>query len=95
MTRRVLILPAVLALPFGVAACGDKTIDTGSAEKSISENITQQGLPKPKSVDCPDEIKAEKSGKFTCTLTTANGSKVKVNATQTDDNGRFNFDISQ
>jgi predicted small lipoprotein YifL len=94
-TKRLLIAPAALLATFGLAACGDKTIETGSAEKSISDNIEQQGLPKPKSVECPDEIKAEKGGKFSCTLTTADGSKVKVNASQTDDNGRFNFDISQ
>ncbi len=92
--RASLALPAALALAVGVTACGKTTIDTDSAEKSISENIQKQLGQKPKSVQCPNEIVAKKGGTFTCTVTAADGAKATIKATQTDDNGHFNFSIS-
>ena len=52
-----------------LAACGTKEIDSGKAEKLIKENIT----PKPKTVDCPDGVKAKGGDTFTCKLTYEHG----------------------
>jgi hypothetical protein len=93
-THAVVAVPIALAAAVGLAACGKTTIDTGSAERSISENIQKQLGQKPKSVKCPSEIEAKKGGTFTCTVTAADGSKATIKATQTDDNGHFNFSIS-
>jgi Domain of unknown function (DUF4333) len=92
--RAVVVVPAALLAAAGLAACGKTTIDTSSAENSISENIQKQLGQKPKSVKCPSEIEAKKGGTFTCTVTAADGSKATIKATQTDDNGHFNFSIS-
>jgi hypothetical protein len=93
-TRAYVAIPTALAAAIGLAACGKTTIDTGSAEKSISDNIQKQLGQKPKSVKCPGEITAKKGGTFTCTVTAADGSKATIKAVQTDDNGHFNFSIS-
>jgi hypothetical protein len=92
--RHLVAVPVGVVAALGLAACGDTTIDTSSAEKSISENIQKQLGQKPKSVSCPDEIKAKKGGTFTCTVTASDGAKATIKATQTDDNGHFNFTIS-
>ena len=95
MTLRAYVaIPAALAAAVGLAACGKTTIDTGSAEDSISDNIQKQLGQKPKSVDCPDDIEAKKGGTFQCKVTASNGSTATIKAVQTDDNGHFNFSIT-
>ena len=71
---------------------GYHDLTPASAEKSIS--TTPEALGQKPSVSCPDEIKAEKDGTFTCTVTASDGAKATIKATQTDDNGHFNFSIS-
>jgi hypothetical protein len=93
-TRAYVAIPAVVSAAAGLAACGKTTIDTGSAERSISDNIKKQLGQQPKAVKCPSEIEAKKGGTFTCTVTAADGSKATIKAVQTDDNGHFNFSIS-
>ena len=92
--RHFVAVPVALAATVGLAACGDTTIDTSSAEKSISQNIQKQLGQKPKSVSCPSTIKAKKGATFTCTVTAADGAKATIKATQTDANGHFSFTLS-
>jgi uncharacterized lipoprotein len=86
---------AVLAclVAVAIAACGEKTVDTADAEDEISDQLTAQGRPKPKDVECPDDMKAKKGEKYTCKLTAPNGDEVNVNLTMLDDDGKFRFEV--
>ena len=76
-----------------VAGCGS-TLDSGSAEKSISNVFAKAGHPA-KSVDCPDDIDAKKGKSFDCTVTLKSGQSFKAHAEQTDDNGHFTVSLPQ
>ena len=89
LTAAVLACTAAVAL----AACGEKTLDTADAEDEISDQLVAQGRPKPKAVECPDDMKAKKGEKYTCTLTAPAGDKAKVNLTMLDDDGKFRFEV--
>jgi hypothetical protein len=87
-------MSAALSLTaLGLVACGTTTIDSSSAEKSIADNIQKQIGQRPKAVSCPDDIEAKKGSTFNCKVTAANGKTATVKASQTDDNGHFNFTI--
>jgi len=89
VTRFLVGCAALTAL--GLTACGEKTMDTGAAEKAISDNIAKQIGDKPRRVLCPDSIAAQKGGTFTCRVTRSDGKVVVVKAVQQDDKGDFVF----
>ena len=91
--RRVAV-PGLLAGGLLVAGCGSSTLDSGSAEKSISKVFAQAGHPT-KSVDCPNDIDAKKGTTFDCTITLSTGQTFKAHAVQTDDNGHFQVSLPQ
>jgi hypothetical protein len=67
--------------------CGESKLDTSRLEDQIQKTLAERtGFPI-KSVDCPDDVKAEKGGTFRCTVTTARGERALANVTQTDDKG--------
>src|SRR3954469_14354963 len=72
-----------------LAGCGEKTLNTSQIEDQLKERV---GATTPlKSVECPDDVKAEKGGTFTCKVTVAsNGKSFDVKVTQQDDNGNVN-----
>jgi hypothetical protein len=91
MSKRGL-MPVIAALAATVALTGcDKTIEQGSAESEISDKL--QGLvgEKPKSVSCPDDIKAKAGERFKCDVEYSDGTKSSVSATATNDDGNFEF----
>ena len=79
---------AALALPaLALAACGGTEIDAGKAESLIKDNI---GGPAPKTVDCPDGIKAKAGETFRCDLTYEHGVPPAVVTVHIeDDDGRI------
>jgi len=89
MTRALAGLAIVAAI--ALAACGEKTLDTGAVQKAISENIAKQIGDKPRRVVCPDSIAAKKGKTFTCRVTRSDGKVVVVKAVQQDDKGDFVF----
>jgi hypothetical protein len=89
-----LTLPGLLGAGLLIAGCGGNTLDSSSAEKSISKVFAQSGHPT-KSVNCPDNIDAKKGKTFDCTITLSNGQSVKAHAVQTDDNGHFQVSLPQ
>lgn len=95
-TRACLTVAAVAAAT-SLTACEasvstGKTIDSGNAEKLIGEQLSKQFGGGKVAVDCPQDIKAEKGGTFTCTATSPDGKETaKVEATQKDDKGNFSF----
>lgn len=94
-SSRVAMLALACALPMTVAACGEKTLDSGSAEEEISQKLEELRNVKPEKVECPDDMKAKKGDKYECTLTAPNGDELPVDLTMTDDEGKFEFEVGQ
>jgi hypothetical protein len=92
--RRVFTAALACAAIGGLVACGEKTLDKGSAEDQISEKLQDQGRPAPKSVECPDDMKAKKGESYTCKLTAPNGDELDVKLTMLDDDGKFEFEVA-
>ncbi|HEX8745286.1 MAG TPA: DUF4333 domain-containing protein [Thermoleophilaceae bacterium] len=80
---------AALAL----AACGEKTLDTGDAEKKIADGVQDEQGYEPEKVDCPDDMKAKEGETYECTVTAPGGDEVEAKITMVDDNGRFRFEV--
>ena len=90
MTRTTLTAAAAaLTAVAAIAGCGEKTIETGELEGELKKQLGADAGVEPKSVECPDDIKAEKGKKFDCTLTAPNGDEVRVEVTLTNDDGGF------
>jgi hypothetical protein len=90
---KYLVLAAVVPAAFFIAGC-DKTVDTGELQSKIAENIKTQ-VGQKVTVKCPDDIKAKAGNKVNCTVTLANGTKVKAVVTMKDDNGNFSYTVAQ
>jgi hypothetical protein len=69
----------------GLVACGEKVVDTGKVEDLIRDGAANKRLIR--SVECPDEVKAEKGATFECTLRIRDGSEEKVTIRQIDGEG--------
>jgi predicted small lipoprotein YifL len=83
-----------IAVTVALAACGEKTLDTGDAESEIADKIEQQRNVRPKSIECPEDMKAKKGEEYTCTLTAPNGDELDVKLTMLDDDGKFEFEVA-
>ena len=70
-----------------LTACGGTEIDADKAESLIKQNI---GGPQPRTVDCPDGVKAHKGQTFRCDLTYGHGIPPAVVTVHIeDDDGRI------
>jgi hypothetical protein len=78
--------------PRSRAGCGSETLDTAEAEDTIKSFIQGQTGANVSSVDCPDDVNAEKGTRFACEVTAADGSKATIDVEQTSDEG--NIDVS-
>jgi hypothetical protein len=80
------LVPLILSVLL-LAACGGTEIDAGKAESLIKDNIAG---PQPKTVDCPDGVKAKGGDTFTCDLTYEHGlPPAKVTVHIENDDGRI------
>ena len=80
-------LAALTLSALALAACGEAEIDSGKAEALIKDNI---GGPPPKTVECPDEVRADKGETFRCDLTYEHGVPPAVVTVHIeDDDGRI------
>ncbi len=84
-------LPIALVAAAVLAACGDKTLDTGDAEKKIAEGVQEQQDYEPERVECPEDMKAEKGESYECKVTAPGGREATARITMVDDEGRFRF----
>jgi hypothetical protein len=75
-----------------LAGCGTETLDADKAETQIESAIEGQTGADVSSVDCPDDVKAEKGKEFTCEATAADGTKATIGLTQTSDEGDVHID---
>ena len=89
MIHRTLTATAVLAATAAFAGCGQTTIETSELEAELKSQLGADAGVEPRSVECPNDIEAEKGKKFDCTLTAPNGDEVRVEVTLTDDEGGF------
>ena len=82
-----------LALPgwalLALAGCG--SIDAAETEKAVGQEISRSIGAKLRSVECPEDIPAERGRTFVCTAIGADGSRVPVPVTQTNDEGDVEF----
>jgi hypothetical protein len=97
--RPTFIVPAVagLALAFGAAACGDKTIDHEDLQEKLGAELSRQAGVDPDqvSVSCPEGQKVEQGNAFDCELTAPNGDTVRVVVMLTDDEGGFTATVPE
>ena len=87
------LLAALAAGVLVAAGCGDKTVDTGDAEKKISDSIFDQRNVRV-DVSCPDDMKAKKGETYRCEVE-EDGQKLGVTLTMTDDDGGFRFEVDR
>jgi hypothetical protein len=88
MSLRPACLACITVMASLVATgCGETTIDSEKAQSFISKTVSEQAGVKVKSVTCPDDIKGEKGGTFTCVVTATDGTKGDVKVVQRDDEG--------
>jgi hypothetical protein len=96
MHRSLLPLPILLAGALFAAGCGDKVVSADSVAKTIKTEIAKQVDQAPKSVDCPDDLKAEVGATTTCKLVAADDSKfdvaVKVTSVK-DDKALYSVEV--
>ena len=79
-------LAALLLPALALAACGGTEIDAGKAESLIKDNVR----PQPKTVDCPEGVKAKGGETFQCDLTYDHGVPPAVVTVHIeDDDGRI------
>lgn len=76
---------AIASLALGLAACGEKTVDTGNAEQTITDFVSDETGFEPKDTSCPEGVKAEVGETFECSFTGPEGPYVAfVEITEVD-----------
>ena len=75
-----------------VAGCGsDDTVDASKAEQGIESSSLSTSTTQITSASCPDDVKKEKDGTFTCDVKLSGGGKAEVTVTQTSDHNTFSY----
>jgi predicted small lipoprotein YifL len=92
MTRFRVTL-AALAAAAALAACGEKTLNTGDAEKKIADVVEEQGGKRPENVECPGDMKAKKGETYDCKVFLGEGNQATAKLTMLDDEGRFSISV--
>lgn len=85
------VIAALAAGALAAAGCGEKTLDTGDAERKIADSIFEQRDVRV-DVSCPDDMKAKEGETYRCELTEG-GEELGVTITMTDDEGGFRFEV--
>ena len=74
------------------AGCGTKTVETDDVQNEIKDKLKEQQGVEVENVKCPDDMEAKKGKEYTCDLE-AQGQKLKVKVTMTNDDGNFEFQV--
>ncbi len=83
---------AVVVGLLAMAGCGsDDTVDASKAEQGIESSSLSTSTTQITSASCPDDVKKEKDGTFTCDVKLSGGGKAEVTVTQTSDRNTFSY----
>jgi Domain of unknown function (DUF4333) len=88
-TLRTLALALPACALLALAGCG--SIDATETENAVRGEITRSIAAKVRSVECPEGVPLERGRNFVCTAIGADGTRVPVPVTQTDDEGNIEF----
>ncbi|MEH3033215.1 MAG: DUF4333 domain-containing protein [Aeromicrobium erythreum] len=83
----LLIVPLVAVAACSFSAGTTKSVDGDTVAEKVKTQLTKQVGTAPDSVECPDDLKAEKGATTRCTLTAA-GDTYGVTVTTTSAEGR-------
>ena len=89
--RSVVVLLASLALVGGCTRT--KTLDANSLEETLRAKIEQQLGTQGITVDCPDDEPVKAGASFQCAATSAAGTTLTIEVTQTDDKGNVTYKV--
>lgn len=95
-TRRVLAVATACMSAALLAACSTTTtLSTEEIQTAIAKGLTDQ-LGGTYTVTCPTTIEAKSGAKFDCDVTDTNsGATGVVTATQTDDQGHIDWEVTK
>lgn len=82
----------ILALPACAVLAGCGSIDATKTEGAVREEIARSIGARVRSVECPEKVPIERGRNFVCTAIGADGTRVPVPVTQTDDAGKVEFE---
>ena len=83
---------AVVVALLAMAGCGsDDTVDASKAEQGIESSSLSTSTTQITSASCPDDVKKERDGNFTCDVKLSGGGKAEVTVTQTSDHNTFSY----
>jgi hypothetical protein len=85
----VLLLSLVL-----LTGCGDRTLDTSRLETQIGKTLADRTGFRITTVNCPNDVRAKKGGRFECTVTTTRNEHVRVSVVQDDDQGGVTWKLA-
>jgi Domain of unknown function (DUF4333) len=85
---------AVSAL--ALVGCSKDALEADQIEEKIGEGLVTQGVDKPQSIDCPDDLPAEEGATVECTMLMVGGTKHAITVVTTEVDGdevRFDWKI--
>jgi predicted small secreted protein len=97
--NRIRLIAAPILAALLLAGCqasvgiGERIVDAEDAETQIADELEEQVGQRPKSIECPDDMKAEEGETYTCVLTAEDGTELDVALTMTDDEGNFEIEV--
>ena len=100
-TLRTSVAALVAALPLLLVACegsvevGGRILEGDDLEAEITDSLEEEVGQRPASIDCPDEVDVEEGGTFECALTADDGSTATVVVTMTDDEGSYEYEVTE
>jgi len=91
--RRGTLVVFVAALALGSACSRTKTLDAQQLDQKIASDMQAKLDLTGVTVSCPDDVKVQTGGTFTCTATGSDGKTMTLEVTQNDDRGNVGYNV--
>jgi hypothetical protein len=92
--RRGTLLVLVAMLAVAGACTRTRTLDESELNQQIATDMQAKKLAvEGVAVSCPDDVPAEAGRTFDCTATNPDGTTLRIEVTQTDDQGRVTYKV--